>query len=304
LEAVLSRCRTLYNVALEQRKTWWGRGQGIGATCYQQARELPDLKAACPEFGEVHSQVLQDVLRRVGKTYAAFVRRRANAETPDSLCASRGEPLSLVYLSAGWQRCGAGRWATEPVQAWPYSHPHAPTLARHPQDGHHQPESGRLVRLHHLCGRCRCSPSHRPGARRASMWGCAWSSAPLKVVPSTIHGTCVRRTSCWGRRIATSRGARAAAIAGQRQWPGCGAQTSRSSASVATCTTRRRWTCCTPTTPSRSTMCGSPIWCAPFPRQEQHRCGVAAVAHHPRRPSSVRWPASACGPRPVDQPGL
>jgi putative transposase len=27
LEAVLMRCRTLYYVALEQRKTWWQRGQ-------------------------------------------------------------------------------------------------------------------------------------------------------------------------------------------------------------------------------------------------------------------------------------
>jgi putative transposase len=32
LETVLQRCRTLYNVALEQRKTWWQRGQGKGAT--------------------------------------------------------------------------------------------------------------------------------------------------------------------------------------------------------------------------------------------------------------------------------
>src|SRR5262249_4829294 len=57
LETVLHRCRTLYNVALEQRKTWWQRGQGIGATYYQQKAELPDLKDACPEYTEVHSQV-------------------------------------------------------------------------------------------------------------------------------------------------------------------------------------------------------------------------------------------------------
>jgi putative transposase len=82
LEVVLSRCRTLYNCALEQRKTWWGRGQSIGATYYQQATELPDLKAACPEYSEVHSQVLQDVLRRVDKTHQAFFCRVAHGETP------------------------------------------------------------------------------------------------------------------------------------------------------------------------------------------------------------------------------
>jgi putative transposase len=80
LETILWRCRTLYNVALEQRKTWWQRGQGIGASYYQQATELPDLKAACPEYAAVHSQVLQDVLRRVDKTYQAFFRRVANGE--------------------------------------------------------------------------------------------------------------------------------------------------------------------------------------------------------------------------------
>ena len=82
LETVLLRCRTLYNCAVEQRKTWWGRGQSIGATYSQQATELPDLKAACPEYGEVHSQVLQDVLRRVDTTYQAFFRRVANGQTP------------------------------------------------------------------------------------------------------------------------------------------------------------------------------------------------------------------------------
>jgi putative transposase len=82
LETVLLRCRTLYNVALEQRKTWWGRGQGIGVTYYQQAMELPDLKSDCPEYGEVHAQVLQDVLRRADKTYHAFFRRIQAGETP------------------------------------------------------------------------------------------------------------------------------------------------------------------------------------------------------------------------------
>jgi putative transposase len=82
LETVLLRCRTLYNCALEQRKTWWGRGQGKSATYYQQAMELPDLKAAYLEHGGVHSQVLQDVLRRVDTTYQAFFRRVASDETP------------------------------------------------------------------------------------------------------------------------------------------------------------------------------------------------------------------------------
>jgi putative transposase len=80
LEVALSRCHTLYNVALEQRKTWWERGQGVSATYYQQAMELADLKAACPEYAEVNAQVLQDVLRRLDKAFQAFFRRIQNGK--------------------------------------------------------------------------------------------------------------------------------------------------------------------------------------------------------------------------------
>ncbi|MGZ3674678.1 MAG: RNA-guided endonuclease InsQ/TnpB family protein, partial [Ktedonobacterales bacterium] len=48
---------------------------GKGITYYQQKAELPELKAACPEYSEVHSQVLQDVLLRLERTFAAFFQR-------------------------------------------------------------------------------------------------------------------------------------------------------------------------------------------------------------------------------------
>jgi putative transposase len=82
LETVLWRCRALYNAALEQRKTWWERGQGIGASYYQQKAELPQLKAGCPEYGEVHAHVLQDVILRLDRTFQAFFRRVKAGETP------------------------------------------------------------------------------------------------------------------------------------------------------------------------------------------------------------------------------
>jgi putative transposase len=74
LDAVLWRCRTLYNTALEQRITLY-RQRGVTLICYQQQAELPDLKAAFPAYREIHSQVLQDVLTRLDKTYQAFFRR-------------------------------------------------------------------------------------------------------------------------------------------------------------------------------------------------------------------------------------
>jgi len=80
LKQTLGLCRRLYNCALEQRLIWWRRGQGRAATHAQQEAELPDLKAACPEYTTVHSQVLQDVLARLDTTYQAFFRRLANGE--------------------------------------------------------------------------------------------------------------------------------------------------------------------------------------------------------------------------------
>src|SRR5262249_26796537 len=53
----LASRRTLYYTALEQRKTWWERGQGKNVTYHQQKVELPDVKAACPEYAEVNAQV-------------------------------------------------------------------------------------------------------------------------------------------------------------------------------------------------------------------------------------------------------
>jgi putative transposase len=82
LETVLWRCQTLYNVAIEQRKTWWRRGQGIGATYYQQKAELPDLKAVSSEYTQVHAHILQDVILRVERTYQAYLRRLKHSETP------------------------------------------------------------------------------------------------------------------------------------------------------------------------------------------------------------------------------
>jgi putative transposase len=81
LERVLWRCRTLYNAALEQRIALW-RQRGVSLTRYQQEAELKSLRAEMPEYGVLHSHVLQDVLARLDKTYQAFFRRVANSEKP------------------------------------------------------------------------------------------------------------------------------------------------------------------------------------------------------------------------------
>jgi putative transposase len=79
LDAVLWRCRELYNTALEQRISW-RKQRGVFVSRYQQEAELSDLRAVMPEYAAIHSHVLQDVLARLDRTYQAFFRRVANGE--------------------------------------------------------------------------------------------------------------------------------------------------------------------------------------------------------------------------------
>ena len=79
LERVLWACRTLYNVALEQRITAWQRRR-VSVSRYQQEAELKDIRAAFPEYAGIHSHVLHDALARLDKTYQAFFRRLQRGE--------------------------------------------------------------------------------------------------------------------------------------------------------------------------------------------------------------------------------
>jgi putative transposase len=81
LETVVSRCRTLYNTAPDEHKTAWDRCH-VSVTYYQQKADSPDLKAKFPEYAEVHSQVLQGVLLRLERAFAAFFQRLISGETP------------------------------------------------------------------------------------------------------------------------------------------------------------------------------------------------------------------------------
>ncbi|MBA4496595.1 transposase, partial [Paenactinomyces guangxiensis] len=56
---------------LEQRKTAY-KHHGITLNYNKQATELPSVKKECPEFKEIHSQVLQDVAKRLQKAFDAF----------------------------------------------------------------------------------------------------------------------------------------------------------------------------------------------------------------------------------------
>ena len=57
LERTLMLCRHVYNAAVGERQEAW-RMRGVSVSYYQQKAELPGIKEAMPEYGEVNAQVL------------------------------------------------------------------------------------------------------------------------------------------------------------------------------------------------------------------------------------------------------
>jgi putative transposase len=78
---VVRRCRELYNAALQERQEAWQKC-GVAITEAQQSAQLPAVKEVRPEYYDIHSQVLQDVLTRLDRAFQAFFRRVKNGETP------------------------------------------------------------------------------------------------------------------------------------------------------------------------------------------------------------------------------
>jgi putative transposase len=75
----LTSCRLLYNNGLAERKDAWATHKK-SVTYNEQANQLKDAKKTNPFLKAVHSQVLQDVLRRLDKTFNNFFRRIKKGE--------------------------------------------------------------------------------------------------------------------------------------------------------------------------------------------------------------------------------
>src|SRR5262245_64533663 len=71
--SALDICRELYNAALQERRDAY-RINGLSINYHAQALQLPQIKQVREDVGEVHSQVLQDTLRRVDKSFDDFLR--------------------------------------------------------------------------------------------------------------------------------------------------------------------------------------------------------------------------------------
>lgn len=81
LDGVLATCRELYNSMVNWRKHDY-EVKGQSPNYYEQKRALPLWKQAHPQLRDVHSQTLQEVVKRVDLAFQAFFRRVKAGETP------------------------------------------------------------------------------------------------------------------------------------------------------------------------------------------------------------------------------
>lgn len=102
---------------LEQRiAVWQQRRKNVSQ--YDQMKELGELKSVLPEYAEIGSQVLQDVAKRLDKSFQRFFKRGAGFPKFQG----RNRYDSFTYTQAGWKikdgrlvlsKCGAikVRWS-------------------------------------------------------------------------------------------------------------------------------------------------------------------------------------------------
>lgn len=122
LQWTLDRCRELYNVGLQERHDAYDmhvkRHPGyydqetrkqltheLTVGYYEQKRELVNIKELCPEYQEIASHVLQDVILRLKWAYDNFFRRVQNNEQPGyPRFQGKNRYDSFCYPdSAGWK---------------------------------------------------------------------------------------------------------------------------------------------------------------------------------------------------------
>jgi putative transposase len=96
---VVRRCCELYNAALQERRETWQQC-GVSVTVAGQSAQLPAIKEVRPDYQDIHSQVLQDVLTRLDHAFQAFFRRIREGQTPGYPRFVRHSELS-VAMSGG-----------------------------------------------------------------------------------------------------------------------------------------------------------------------------------------------------------
>lgn len=101
LENTIDLCRVLYNSALQERRDAYKKAKKT-ISSYEQHSHLPEIRAEVPEYKRVHSQVLQDVIKRVDRAFQGFFRRvKAKRKAGYPRFKGKGRYDSFTFPQAG-----------------------------------------------------------------------------------------------------------------------------------------------------------------------------------------------------------
>jgi len=101
LKQTLELCRSVYNATLAAHKNAYKR-EGKSLSRYDTNKLLPAWKINFPPLKDVHSQVLQNVQKRVDLAFAAFFRRVKTGQKPGyPRFKGNGQYKSLTYPQYG-----------------------------------------------------------------------------------------------------------------------------------------------------------------------------------------------------------
>lgn len=102
LERQLELCRQVYNDTLAYRKNAWEKEQRQ-VNRFETQNRLPQLKVDHPEYKEVHSLTLQNVVLRVELAFKGFFRRVQAGENPGyPRFKGKGRYDSITYPQSGF----------------------------------------------------------------------------------------------------------------------------------------------------------------------------------------------------------
>jgi putative transposase len=98
----LDLCCELYNAALQERRDAFKIAK-ISLNYHSQAIQLPEIKECRTEFGLLHSQILQDTLKRLDKAFVSFFRRvKAGDKAGFPRFRSRSRYSSFTFPQSGF----------------------------------------------------------------------------------------------------------------------------------------------------------------------------------------------------------
>lgn len=105
LERTLYLCRQLYNAGLQERRDAYQLNR-ISLNYYDQANQLSEIKQTNSEYKEIYSQILQDVLKRLDKTFKAFFNRAKKAQAGFPRFKGQSRYDSFCFPQSGFSLTG------------------------------------------------------------------------------------------------------------------------------------------------------------------------------------------------------